>query len=133
MYFENKNVGYENSEFYYPIDFQINKLKEEKNELEEYIRHLLFINTILVYILGNNNYYSSKRKTFTFEPQKEGYERECLIKALNILLNDVPSTQQRVFSFDEIRSYRNKIENEINIAEGRIDHILSQLKKYEGG
>jgi hypothetical protein len=132
MYFENKDVGYENTEFYYPIDFQINKLKEEKKELEEYLRHLLFIAKFLMYILENNYYWSSKRKTFTLEPQEEdGCKKYYLIEALNILINDTPSSQSRIFSFEEIKNYYDKIQNEINIAEGRIDHILSQLRKYD--
>lgn len=132
MYFENKDVDYENYEFYYPIDFQIEKLKEEKKELEEYLRHLLFITKVLTYILEDNHYWSSKRKTFTLEPLKEdGYKKYYLIEALNILINDTPSSQSQVFSFEEIKNYYDKIQNEVNIAEGRIDHILSQLKKYE--
>jgi len=87
MYFENKDVSYENYEFYYPIDFQIEKLKEEKAKLEEYIRHLLFIDKILKYILEDNHYFSSKRKTFMLEPIKQKYYNNySLIEALNILL-----------------------------------------------
>jgi len=131
MYFENKDVGYENTEFYYPIDFQIEKLKEEKAELEEYIRHLLFINKILKYILESNHYFSSKRKSFILEPIKQKYYNDySLIEALNILLNDVPS-HQKSFSLEEINAYHKKIWNEISIAEGRINHIWSQLRKYD--
>lgn len=132
MYFENKDVSHENYEFRYPIDFQIEKLKEEKKELEEYIRHLLFITRLLMYILESNHYWSSKRKTFTLKPIKQGYYNDySLIEALNILINDVPSSQSQVFSFEEIKNYYDKIQNEINIAEGRINHIWSQLRKYE--
>lgn len=132
MYFENKNVNYENTEFYYPIDFQINKLKEEKEELEEYLRHLLFITKLLKYILENNHYWSSKRKTFTLKPQEEnGYKEYYLIEALNILINDAPSSQSQVFSFEKIKNYYDKIQNEISIAEKRIDRIWIQLREYE--
>lgn len=128
MIFENKDVGYENHEFYFPIDFQIEKLKEEKVKLEEYIRHLLFINKILKYILEDN--YSSKRKTFILEPIKqEDYNNYSLIEALNILLHDTPSHQES-FSLEEINVYSKKISNEIGIAERRIDRIWSQLRKY---
>ena len=131
MYFEKQNINFDDKEkfeeFYYPLEFQIEKLKEEKENLEEYVRFLIFTNKIFDYILSNNNYYSSERRTFTFEPSKEEYH---LIEALNILLNDTPSHQKN-FSFEEINDYSNRIKNEINITEQRIDRIISQLKKYD--
>lgn len=127
MYFENKDIDYDGPEWNKPLEFQIYKLKEEKKRLEEYIRHLLFINKILVHTFSHSHCYFSKRKTFTLDLNKNDY---YIIEALNILLNDVPSRSSNVFSIEEVKNYINRIDNEISCAEDRIDNIISQLNEY---
>lgn len=131
MFFEGR-AKEEDNEYYSPIGTHIKKLKQEKENLEEYHKQLSFIELMLNYIVVN--YSDSKRENFNInlENPKYNWINSCIVQAINILFKDSLSNKNS-FSKTEIKEYIKKIKNEMFLVNGYLDNIIKELDKYNCG
>ena len=128
MFFEGR-AKEEDNEYYFPISAYIKKLKQEKENLEEYHKQLSFIELMLNYIILS--YSDSERENFNINLENPKYYwiSSYPVQAINILFKDSLSNKNS-FSKTEIIEYIKKIKNEMFLVNEYLNNIIKELDKY---
>ena len=122
----------EDKEYYCPIGTHIEKLKQEKENLEEYHRQLSFIYDMLYYVVSKFSVDKRKNLKIILDESKYNWINSSFIEAMNILFRDSLSANNS-FSREEILDYIKKLEAEMTLVNGYLNNVVQELEKYKGG